>query len=57
MVLPKVVKKDIPVIIHALSRKLRKGWISFKFGINDKYSTYSIWTPMIMYKTHFVQNE
>ena len=35
--------------------KTEQGWISFKFGINDKYSTDSVWTPMIMYKPHFIQ--
>jgi len=51
----KLVKNYMPIIIHALSRELSKGWISFKFGINDKYSTVSIWTPVIMYKPHFIQ--
>jgi len=49
------VQNDVLIIIHALSRKVSKGWISFKFGSNDKYSTDSIWTPVMMYKPHFIR--
>jgi len=47
----------MPIIIHALSRKLRKEWIFLKFGINEKYSTDSIWTPMMTHKPHFIQKK
>ena len=53
----KLVQNDVLIIIHAVSRKVSKGWISFKFGSNDKYSTDSIWTPVMTYKPHFIRKD